>query len=611
MEDARVSIIGEAVKDFGRIQRNQVKAEIKELPSVLGETELPEKLVPCNLGFGLGVLVATNQRLVYLNKRPLSRTQIEHYRYEDITAIESKATKLIGGELRISVLGELRNFTNVPHKLTTGFAEHVRNKVNQENPLPDPHDTEPAPSPEPIESIYAAARKLGANYQARVKKELDELPAILGEFEVPEKLLPVNDGMATGLLVATNRRLLFIDKRGSSDARIKEFHYEEITSVEAGRALLTGGGIQLSVLGDVTLFSNAPKESTPAFADYVRMKAHPQIRPTYLEGAGSPPSLKPAEALSAAVRELRADDQATVKKELDALPTILRQDELPDKLLPCARGMGMGLLVATNQRLVFIDQRGSSDPRVEEFLYEYITSIESKKDLLRNGLLTLHVVGDVVDFASGPKDLTPAFAEYLQTKVPPENLLPEPDDTEPEPSPELAEAISKATRELGDYYRRIVKKELDELPSILGEGELPEKMMVGWYDGGQGLLVATGERLIFLDKRGFTGLRVGSLVSKKITWAQPKTGMITGSIRIHAAGNVEMISGIAKELAHPFAKFLRQKVSSAQSPVYVQAPSPPSVSSLADELKKLAELVDMGILTKEEFEQQKAKLLGS
>ena len=323
MEDARVSIISEAARDFGRIQRNQVKAEIKEPPSVLGETELPEKLVPCNLGFGLGVLVATNQRLVYINKRPLSRIQIEHYRYDDITSIESKATKLIGGELRISVLGDLKNFTNVPYKLTNGFAEHVRNKISQENPLLDRHDTEPAPPPEPIESISAAARELSANHQARVKKELDELPAIL------------------------------------------------------------------------------------------------------------------------------SDD------------------------------------------------------------------------------------------------------------------------------------------------------------------ELPEKMIEGWYGGGTGLLVATNKRLFFTDKRRFTGLQVEDFLYETINSVQARTGMILGSIRIHTAGNIEVIDNVENELVHPFAKFLRQKVSSAQSPVYVQAPSPPSASSVAEELKKLAELVDMGILTKEEFEQQKAKLLGT
>ena len=35
------------------------------------------------------------------------------------------------------------------------------------------------------------------------------------------------------------------------------------------------------------------------------------------------------------------------------------------------------------------------------------------------------------------------------------------------------------------------------------------------------------------------------------------------------------------------------------------------MASVADELKKLAELRDAGVLTEEEFDTQKAKLLGS
>jgi hypothetical protein len=53
----------------------------------------------------------------------------------------------------------------------------------------------------------------------------------------------------------------------------------------------------------------------------------------------------------------------------------------------------------------------------------------------------------------------------------------------------------------------------------------------------------------------------------------------------------------------------------ARHPAPVAAPTPPSPqatspSSVADELKKLAQLKDDGILTQEEFDAQKAKLLG-
>ena len=43
----------------------------------------------------------------------------------------------------------------------------------------------------------------------------------------------------------------------------------------------------------------------------------------------------------------------------------------------------------------------------------------------------------------------------------------------------------------------------------------------------------------------------------------------------------------------------------------ISAPPPAATSGIAEELKKLAELRDAGILTEEEFASQKAKLLGS
>jgi hypothetical protein len=52
----------------------------------------------------------------------------------------------------------------------------------------------------------------------------------------------------------------------------------------------------------------------------------------------------------------------------------------------------------------------------------------------------------------------------------------------------------------------------------------------------------------------------------------------------------------------------------AQQPVYQQAPPPPPAAPAADpiqQLKDLAALKDQGILTEEEFAQQKARILGS
>ena len=56
--------------------------------------------------------------------------------------------------------------------------------------------------------------------------------------------------------------------------------------------------------------------------------------------------------------------------------------------------------------------------------------------------------------------------------------------------------------------RFMPRKEVKELPSVLGADERVEQLAPGFYNGGIGLLVATNRRLIFLDKGMLYGLRV-------------------------------------------------------------------------------------------------------
>lgn len=87
------------------------------------------------------------------------------------------------------------------------------------------------------------------------------------------------------------------------------------------------------------------------------------------------------------------------------------------------------------------------------------------------------------------------------------------------------------------------------------------------------------------------------------------------SISIFAGGTMMAANGFTKaEVKQIKEEIERGKLKAravAQSePVVVHAPSASS-SSLADELKKLKDLVDAGVITSEEFEQQKKKMLGN
>ena len=79
-----------------------------------------------------------------------------------------------------------------------------------------------------------------------------------------------------------------------------------------------------------------------------------------------------------------------------------------------------------------------------------------------------------------------------------------------------------------------------------------------------------------------------------------------GELTVYASGNRETIKNVYKDTCQDFAAHLRNKLNRpSEQPT---APSTVSVS-VADELGKLAALRDSGVLTQEEFDQQKQRLL--
>jgi len=126
------------------------------------------------------------------------------------------------------------------------------------------------------------------------------------------------------------------------------------------------------------------------------------------------------------------------------------------------------------------------------------------------------------------------------------------------------------------------------------------------------------------DRRGtlfITDRRVG-LFTKKIgghdmldfsygllTSIEYKKGLSFGEITLLAAGDRTRFHMIPKDLVEDFVKLIRERM--AVSMHHNQAPTPLAPqASVADELLKLASLRDSGVLTQEEFDAQKAKLIG-
>lgn len=160
-----------------------------------------------------------------------------------------------------------------------------------------------------------------------------------------------------------------------------------------------------------------------------------------------------------------------------------------------------------------------------------------------------------------------------------------------------------------DKLRRTARRlEVDELPRILSADENIIAYASGTYNGGTGLLLSTDKRLLFVEKGILSGLKTEDFGLDKITSIQCDTGLMSAELRIMASGNVARISKVENGSARKFSEVVRTKLNEPKATTATTVIQP-SVD-VADQLLKLAQLKDQGILTQEEFDGEKKRLLG-
>lgn len=178
----------------------------------------------------------------------------------------------------------------------------------------------------------------------------------------------------------------------------------------------------------------------------------------------------------------------------------------------------------------------------------------------------------------------------------------------------------KATQQqLKDEYKRLsdvvsstsfgTKKEFFHLPNILNDNEQPLAIASGAMDGNTWLITLTNQRVIFLDKGMLFGVKQVDISLKDVVGVGGKTGMILGSITISTSGQNYTIKDVAKQCVIPFTNLVNATRNNLNNPA-TKAPSTNETDVVA-QLERLASLREKGILTEEEFLQQKQKILNS
>ncbi len=143
------------------------------------------------------------------------------------------------------------------------------------------------------------------------------------------------------------------------------------------------------------------------------------------------------------------------------------------------------------------------------------------------------------------------------------------------------------------------KHDIRALPEVLEDGEEIKRMATGYYNHGSGVIVATDRRILFVNKGLLYGIKVESFPYETITSVTHEKGLSMGSIKIYSGGNKAKIESVLNREIDEFVRIIRSNIGkdTGQTP------------SALDEIKKAKELLDMGAITKEEFEKIKNKYM--
>ncbi|MGX2958011.1 PH domain-containing protein [Peribacillus sp. JNUCC 23] len=163
-----------------------------------------------------------------------------------------------------------------------------------------------------------------------------------------------------------------------------------------------------------------------------------------------------------------------------------------------------------------------------------------------------------------------------------------------------------------DKLSKKALKLIDMAKQYLDSDEVPEYAILGTYETewmgqrttrGNGLFLATNKKLFFYAKR-MTGYESETFPYSKINSFESGKKLLGHYITFFASSNIVSMKYIQDGNLGDFITYVKSKIEDQQEEVKTNIGI-----SIADELKKLSDLRDAGILSQEEFINQKEKLL--
>lgn len=174
-----------------------------------------------------------------------------------------------------------------------------------------------------------------------------------------------------------------------------------------------------------------------------------------------------------------------------------------------------------------------------------------------------------------------------------------------------------------------VNSEVDELVNVLDKEEKIIAAAEGKYlhNNREGLIIGTERRIIFVDKKFFGGVFENEFPFHRVSSVQHDTGLMFSTLKVFTSGFTGEFKLYIKSAGKAFADAVKDYVGRTESQIRAQqeqarrqqavqqTPKPqqeieketPAV--ILEQLEKLGKLRELGVLTEEEFAEQKKKLL--
>lgn len=172
-----------------------------------------------------------------------------------------------------------------------------------------------------------------------------------------------------------------------------------------------------------------------------------------------------------------------------------------------------------------------------------------------------------------------------------------------------------------------VDGEVDELVNVLDKDEKIIAAAEGKYlhNNREGIIVGTERRIIFVDKKFFGGVFENEFPMNKVSSVQHETGLMFSTLKVFTPGFIAEFKLYIKSAAKAFADAVKDYAGRTESQIKTQQeqarqqqqqhPKPQQHTEketpaiIFEQLEKLGKLRELGVLTEEEFAEQKKKLL--